>query len=75
MIIGYLLIETNFIDKIRKVETIAWTTLIFGILLYFSDKFKLYRTIEKDLSYQFIIFIGCLQIFSLIPGVVDLELQ
>ena len=26
-------------------------------------------SIEKDLSYQFIIFIGCLQIFSLIPGV------
>ena len=69
MITGYLLIETNFIDKIRKVETIAWTTLIFGILLYFSDKFKLDRTIKKNLSYQSIIFIGCLQIFSLIPGV------
>jgi undecaprenyl-diphosphatase len=69
MLIGYVLIETNYINKIRNVETIAWTTLIFGILLYFSDKFKLDKTIEKNLSYKSIIFIGCLQIFSLIPGV------
>ena len=51
MLIGYVLIETNYINKIRNVETIAWTTLIFGILLYFSDKFKLDKTIEKNLSY------------------------
>ena len=69
MLIGYVLIETDYINKIRNVETIAWTTLIFGILLYFSDKFKLDKTIEKNLSYKSIIFIGCLQIFSLIPGV------
>jgi len=69
MLIGYVLIETNYINKIRNVETIAWTTLIFGILLYFSDKFKLDKTIEKNLSYKSIIFIGCLQVFSLIPGV------
>ena len=69
MVIGYLLIETNYIEKIRNVKTIAWTTLIFGVLLYLSDKFNLNKTIKNNLSYKSIIFIGCLQVFSLIPGV------
>ena len=39
MLIGLLLLETNYIEKIRNIETIAWTTIIFGILLFISDKF------------------------------------
>ena len=68
MIIGFFLMESNYIEKIRSLEIIAWTTLIFGILLYISDKFKLENNI-KNLNYKSIIFIGLLQIFSLIPGV------
>ena len=37
-------------EKIRNIEIIAWTTLIFGILLYISDKFKIEKTINKDFS-------------------------
>ena len=33
MLIGYFLIKSGEIEKIRNLETIAWTTLIFGILL------------------------------------------
>ena len=40
MLVGLILVETNFVEKIRNIETIAWTTLIFGILLFISDKFK-----------------------------------
>ena len=29
MIIGFLLVETNYIEKVRNIETIAWTTIIF----------------------------------------------
>ena len=68
MIIGFFLVESNYIEKIRSLEIIAWTTLIFGILLYISDKFKLENNI-KNLNYKSIIFIGLLQIFSLVPGV------
>tara|TARA_X000000950_G_scaffold281519_1_gene378304 strand:- start:426 stop:1181 length:756 start_codon:yes stop_codon:yes gene_type:complete len=68
MVIGFLLLESNYIEKIRSLEIIAWTTLIFGILLYISDKFKLEKNL-KNLNYKSIIFIGFLQIFSLIPGV------
>ena len=52
----------------RNIETIAWTTIIFGILLYLSDKFKLEKSVNK-LNLNSAVFIGIFQIFSLIPGV------
>ena len=69
MIFGFFLIQTGLIDKIRNIEVIGWTTLIFGILLYISDKFKLEKNININLSYKNAIFIGLFQILSLIPGV------
>ena len=69
MIIGFLLVETGLIDQIRNIKVIAWTTLIFGFLLYFSDKFKLEKNLKKDFSYKSAIFIGLFQILSLVPGV------
>ena len=54
MIVGYLVVESNFIEKIRNIKVIAWTTILFGILLYISDKFELNKNIEKILiSNQF----------------------
>ena len=41
MIVGFFLVETNYIEKLEILKLIAWTTIIFGILLYISDKFKL----------------------------------
>ncbi len=69
MLVGFILVETNFIEKLRNLETIAWTTLIFGVLLFVSDKYKIEKTIEKNFTFQSAIFIGCLQILALIPGV------
>ena len=69
MLTGIVLVETNFIEKMRNIEIIAWTTFIFGILLYISDKFKIEKTINKDFSLKSALFIGFLQILSLIPGV------
>ena len=69
MIVGFLLVETGLINQIRNIKVIAWTTLIFGFLLYFSDKFKLEKNLEKNFSFKSAIFIGLFQILSLIPGV------
>ena len=69
MIVGYILVKYNFIDTLRNIELIAWTTIIFGILLYIADKFKLQKKINNDLSYKSAIFIGFFQVLSLIPGV------
>ena len=48
MVIGFFLVETNYIEKIRNIETIAWTTVIFGILLYISDQFELEKKIQNN---------------------------
>ncbi len=69
IIIGYLLIEFNLIDKLRNVKVIGWTTLVFGVLLYISDKFNLDKRIDNDFTYKSAILIGIFQILSLLPGV------
>ena len=69
IIFGFLLVLTNLIEELRNIKIIGWTTLVFGIFLYLSDKFKLEKTIESDFTFRSAIIIGLIQIFSLIPGV------
>ncbi len=67
--IGYLLYKTNAIYLFRDIRIIAWTTLIFGILLYLADKRKLYKNISTDLNLKTIFYIGLFQVLALVPGV------
>tara|TARA_B110000967_G_C18737858_1_gene486116 strand:- start:242 stop:997 length:756 start_codon:yes stop_codon:yes gene_type:complete len=69
MIIGFLLIKFNLIDYLRNPKIIGWTTIIFGLLLYFSDLTKTKKTISKDFKFSTALYIGIFQILSLIPGV------
>jgi|TARA_B110000881_G_C18523793_1_gene489174 undecaprenyl-diphosphatase len=69
MIFGFFLVQNDLIEKLRNIEVIGWTTLIFGILLYISDKYKLEKNINYNFTYKSAIFIGLFQVFSLIPGV------
>ena len=69
MIVGYLLIKFNLINQIRNIKIIGWTTLIFGILLYLSDRGDKKKNINFNFTVKSAIFIGMLQILSLIPGV------
>ena len=39
--VGYIFYQTGIIDQIRNLEVIGWMSLIFGILLYISDKTKI----------------------------------
>ena len=57
------------IDKFRNLEVIAWTTIIFGILLFLSDKFKLENNISENFTFKAAIFVGLFQVLSLVPGV------
>ena len=69
IIVGYILYSTDLIYSLRNVKVIAWTTLIFGIVLYISDKSRFDKKISTNLNFQSIIFIGLLQVLSLVPGV------
>ena len=69
MIFGIILVETNLINALRNIKTIGWMTLVFGIILFISDKFKLNKDLKKDFSFKTAITIGFFQVLSLIPGV------
>ena len=69
LIFGYILHTSDLVYFVRNVEIIAWTTLIFGLILYFSDQGKTEKNISKNLNLKSIIFIGVFQILALIPGV------
>ena len=69
MVIGFILIQTNLIENLRNIKLIAWTTILFGFLLYFSDKYNVNKTIENNFNIKSAIIIGIFQIISLIPGV------
>ena len=69
MIVGYLLVKLEIIYQLRNLEIIGWTTIVFGIFLFISDRFEIGKSIEKDFSLKSAIIIGLFQVLSLVPGV------
>ncbi len=69
IIFGYILYSTGLIYNLRNIKVIAWTTLIFSIVLFISDRNRFDKKISTNLNFQSILFIGFFQILSLIPGV------
>ena len=69
IIFGYILYSTELISYLRNIKVIAWTTLSFGIILYFADQSKISQNISSNLNIKSILLIGIFQILALIPGV------
>ena len=69
IILGYFLVKFEIIDFLRGIKIIGWTTIIFGILLYISDKFNVQKKLEYDFDLKSSIIIGIFHAISLIPGV------
>ena len=67
--VGYILFQTGLIDQLRSLEVIGWMSLVFGILLYLSDKTKFTKKIDTDFTNKSAIIIGLFQVISLVPGV------
>ncbi len=67
--VGYILYQTGLINTLRSLEVIGWMSLIFAILLYISDKFKITKKIDIEFTNRSAIIIGLFQILALIPGV------
>ena len=66
---GYIFYQTGIIDRIRSLEVIGWMSLIFGILLYISDRTEIKKKVETEFSNRSAIIIGLFQVLALIPGV------
>ncbi|MDC0234371.1 undecaprenyl-diphosphate phosphatase [Candidatus Pelagibacter sp.] len=69
IIVGYVLYSTGIIYNLRNIKVIAWTTLVFGIILYIADKNRFDKKISSNLNLKSILFISLFQVLSLVPGV------
>ena len=69
IIVGYILYKSELIYLLRDIKIIAWTTLIFGIILHFADKSLSDKKISSELNLKVILYIGLFQTLALIPGV------
>ncbi|RPG12299.1 MAG: undecaprenyl-diphosphate phosphatase [Pelagibacteraceae bacterium TMED232] len=69
LIFGYILHTSELIYLLRNIKIIAFTSLFFGIILFFSDQAKTEKNISTNLDFKSIIFISLFQILALIPGV------
>ena len=69
IIVGYILYSTGLIYNLRNIKVIAWSTLIFGIILFVADRSRFDKKISINLNFKLILFIGIFQVISLVPGV------
>ena len=70
IIAGYIISSTGLINLLEdNLKIIAWTTLVFGIVLFIADKSKLNKKISPDLNLKTVLYIGLFQMLALIPGV------
>ena len=68
-LIGYMLISFDLASKLRTLEIIGWTTILFGIFLYISDNSKQEKKFIKNFKLSAALQIGIAQCLSLVPGV------
>ena len=69
IIVGYFFYSSGLIENLRNLKVIAWTTLIFGILLFIADRSTIKNKINDNLNLKNILLIGIFQVFAIIPGV------
>ena len=70
IVVGYFVYKFRLINYgYFSIKIIAATLIIFGILLFISDKISHSKTLYKDLNLRSSLVIGLFQIISLIPGV------
>ena len=68
IIAGLLLKLTGLSDALRSIKVIAWTMLIFGIVLYIVDQKGAHIKTTTDWNYTDAIKLGLWQMLALIPG-------
>ncbi|MEM8833315.1 MAG: undecaprenyl-diphosphate phosphatase [Pseudomonadota bacterium] len=67
IVAGFILQYLKF-DFLCSIKIMAWMTLIFGIILYIADRFKLDKTLDQ-MNKKDSLLIGLSQALALIPGV------
>ncbi|MEM7168740.1 MAG: undecaprenyl-diphosphate phosphatase [Pseudomonadota bacterium] len=53
---------------LRNVEVVAWTTIFFGLLLYWADRFPVRIETLDHIKLSHVMWIGLAQVMALVPG-------
>lgn len=68
VIAGFLIKITGLNIFLQDIKVVAFATLFFSIVLYFSDKTKVTIQFNKNISNKNALLIGLAQVLALIPG-------
>ena len=71
MVVGHLLVKYDLIYSLRNLKIIGWTTIIFGALLYVSDKFKINKKLDSNFNLKSAIFVGFLGVYIVLNPDLD----
>jgi len=66
--VGAILYLTGTTEILRNMEIIGWAVLIFGLILYEADRIGMRFKNITDMTVRGAIFIGLMQVLSLVPG-------
>ncbi len=66
---GTLLKLSGLSTALRSVEVVAYGTILFGIVLYFSDRYGMHFRTINNMKFNQAIAIGFAQALALIPGI------
>lgn len=69
IIAGFILKVTGLSDVMRSVALIGWTTIIFGLLLYYFDKRGAEERAAPEWTLKHALIMGLWQMLALVPGV------
>lgn len=69
LILGFLIAQMGLADNLRSLKVIGWMTIIFGILLFISDKSKIKKSYKNEFNFKDALIIGLIHAIALIPGV------
>tara|TARA_Y100001970_G_C14063578_1_gene765488 strand:- start:162 stop:959 length:798 start_codon:yes stop_codon:yes gene_type:complete len=67
VVVGFFVYE-YLIDYLRDIIVIAWSSIIFGIILFLTDRKKHLSKKWEDLNFWEVIIVGIFQVLAFIPG-------
>ncbi|MCI4662233.1 MAG: undecaprenyl-diphosphate phosphatase [Neomegalonema sp.] len=68
IVVGLIMSATGWDESVRTLEVVGWTTIIFGILLWVSDRFADRGRSLHDWRYSEAVMMGVAQAIALLPG-------
>ncbi len=68
VIAGFLLKLSGFDESLRSIAVVGWTTLVFGLVLYWADQIGQSAKSSADWNLKDAVIMGLWQVLALIPG-------